>query len=408
MIFDPNPLFYQMVEIYDQNKHNPDKVTICNEGSTRSSKTWDFFHFLVMYCDHNRNKQNEIYILRETLTNCKDYTFKEFKNCLNIMKVWNESHYRNPQKPYYNLFGNNVYFRGLDDSAEGYPSDILFINEALENKNKEKVEGLSMRCRKLMVMDWNPKYTSHWCFELEGQPNTFFTHSTYKNNKHLEQSIIRKIESYNPDIRENVINGTADDYRWLVYGKGLRAAPEGIIFTNVRYIDEWPEDIAPVYGMDFGFTADPSALTKVGENKTDIFLELLMYEPTENPDIINDYAISNNISKIIPCTADSSDKYTGENKGTVEMVKSLKEKGWRISKVRKTKSIMFWLMEMKKKRINIIKNHLYRYAKIEQENYRLKTVNGIAINQPIDDFNHFWDSARYGYMSFNSQRDAFW
>lgn len=408
MIFDPNPLFYQMVEIYDQNKHNPDKVTICNEGSTRSSKTWDFFHFLVMYCDHNRNKQNEVYILRETLTNCKDYTFKEFKNCLNIMKVWDESHYRNPQKPYYNLFGNNVYFRGLDDSAEGYPSDILFINEALENKNKEKVEGLSMRCRKLMVMDWNPKYTSHWCFELEGQPNTFFTHSTYKNNKHLEQSIIRKIESYNPDIRENVINGTADDYRWLVYGKGLRAAPEGIIFTNVRYIDEWPEDIAPVYGMDFGFTADPSALTKVGENKTDIFLELLMYEPTENPDIINDYAISNNISKIIPCTADSSDKYTGENKGTVEMVKSLKEKGWRISKVRKTKSVMFWLMEMKKKRINIIKNHLYRYAKIEQENYRLKTVNGIAINQPIDDFNHFWDSARYGYMSFNSQRDAFW
>jgi len=73
MIFDPNPLFFEMFDIYNTNKSNG-VVTICNEGSTRSSKTWDFFHFLVMFCENNKGDGNEIYILRETLTDCKDYT----------------------------------------------------------------------------------------------------------------------------------------------------------------------------------------------------------------------------------------------------------------------------------------------------------------------------------------------
>lgn len=367
-----------------------------------SSKTWDFFHFLVLYCDHNRNKHNEIYILRETLVNCRDFTLKEFKKCLISIGIWDENCFTGSPKPYYNLFGNDVYFRGLDDSAEGYPSDVLFINEALENQNKEKISTLRMRCRKLIVMDWNPKYTQHWCFDLEGQPNTFFTHSTYLNNKHLQKSVIQEIESYNPNTKENIINGTADDYRWKVYGLGLRAAPEGLIFQNVNYIDKWPVNIAPVHGLDFGFTTDPSALVKVGENKTDIFLELLLYEPTETPAIIHEYCLAKGINYKTPCQADSSDKYTDENKGTVEMVLGLRNIGWlNIKKVAKTKSVMYWLGKMKEKKINIVKNELYHLARKEQENYSMKTVNGIAINQPIDDFNHFWDASRYGYMALS-------
>jgi phage terminase large subunit len=403
MIFDPNPLFYEMVRIFKENYSPDNKVVICNEGSSRSSKTWDFFHFLVLYCDHNRGKGNEIYILRETLTNCKDFTLKEFKNCLKIMQIWDDEFFKSPQKPEYNLFGNHIYFRGLDDSSEGYPSDIVFVNEALENNNKEKVEGIDMRCRKLMVYDWNPKYTQHWCFDLQGGPNVFFTHSTYKNNKHLQGSVRRKIESYDPSIKENIINGTADDYRWKVYGLGLRAAPEGIIFQNVRYIDSFP-NLAYNYGMDFGFTTDPNAIVKYAEDATDIYLELLCYQPIETPDAIDEYATKIGINKKLPVTADSSDKFTNERHGTIEMVVSLKKKGWNIFKVSKTYSVMFWLLRMKHKRINIVKNHLWSYARKEQENYRLKIINGIAINQPIDEFNHFWDASRYAFMAANTKK----
>ena len=414
MIFDPNKLFYEMVSIYSKHRGDKNKVTICNEGSSRSSKTWDFFHFLVMYCDHNRNKQNEIYILRETLTDCKDYTFKEFRKCLKMMHIWDDECYKSPQKPFYNLFGNDVYFRGLDDSSEGYPSDILFINEALENQNKEKVDGLKMRCRKLMVLDWNPKYTQHWCFNLEGQPNVHFTHSTYRNNKHLEESVINEIESYCPwnfeDLhlpesqrRPNIVNiknGTADKYRWQVYGEGMRSAPEGLIFEHVTWIDTFP-DMGYSLCMDFGFTTDPTSLNKYAEDEHNIWIEPLMYQSTENSELIHDFALSAGIDIKIPTTADSADKYTGENKGTVEMVRDLKVKGWNITKVSKTKSVMYWLTSMKKKKIHIVKNHLYSEIRKEQENYMMKKINGIAINQPIDKFNHMWDAARYGHIANN-------
>lgn len=423
MNFDPNELFYSMVGIYTAKKNPNNKITICNEGSSRSSKTWDFIHLLVLIFDHNRNKGLECYVLRNTLVDCRDFTYKEFEKCLSIIGVWQSVKKKESPKPYINLFGNHIYFRGLDEDKEAPPSDILFVNEALEVERKKKLKGWFMRCRKLQVLDWNPKFTQHWAFDMEGSPNTFFTHSTYKNNKHLEQSVIDEIESYCPwhfddldlTVKErrphptNIKNGTADDYQWGVYGEGIRTAPEGLIFQYVNYIDEWPIDIAPVRGLDFGFTTDPSALVNVGENKTDIFLELLMYEPTETSNEIDLYCQEKAISKHVPCTADSSDKYTGENKGTVEMVKELKTKGWNIYKVSKTKSIMFWINKMKEKRINIINNELVHHAKKEQQNYRLKTVNGIAVNQPADGYDHFWDACRYGYMSLNQgNRNAFW
>ena len=97
MNFDPNPLFFEISQLYVDNrldqKGETQLVTICNEGGTRSSKTWDFFHFLVAFCDHNRNQENEIYILRDTLVNCRDFTLKEFKKCLVKIGIWNTNNF---------------------------------------------------------------------------------------------------------------------------------------------------------------------------------------------------------------------------------------------------------------------------------------------------------------------------
>jgi len=416
MNFNPNPLYYEMIRIFAENYSTETTLGICNEGGSRSSKTWDAFHFLVTFCDHNRNGNNDIYILRDTLTNCRDYTFKDFKRCINMIGVPDVEYKSEGQKPECRIWGNNFYFRGLDDEAntEAYPSDIIFVNEALET-SETKVAGLRMRCRKMMIYDWNPKYTAHWCFKMETRPNYHFTHSTYKNNKHLPNNIINEIESYCPweleDLHlpeesrrpnlENLKNQTADKFRWQVYGEGKRAAHEGLIFPNVEYIDAWPQDVAKVLSMDFGFINDPTALVYVGEKGNDIYAELLLYQPCETSSQIDDFARKMNIDIKLPCTADSSDKYTGENKGTVEMVSELRLKGWSIRKVKKTQSVIYWVGEMKNKRIHIITNSLVGHVREEQENYTFKTINGIAINQPIDKFNHFWDAFRYGYMSMH-------
>ena len=73
-----------------------------------------------------------------------------------------------------NTWGNTFYFRGLEDSTEQVSYDIVFVNEMLEVPEKSFIGGLMMRCKMLFVGDWNPKYTDHWAFGFEGQPNTFY------------------------------------------------------------------------------------------------------------------------------------------------------------------------------------------------------------------------------------------
>jgi hypothetical protein len=42
--------------------------------------------------------------------------------------------------------------------------------------------------------------------------------------------------------------------------------------------------------------------------------------------------------------------------------------------------------------INLVKR---QYIQEEQENYCYAEIRGIKLDEPIDDFNHFWDAAGY-------------
>lgn len=399
MIFDPNPLFYKMVQLFKKHYSKEQKVVICNEGGSRSSKTFDTFHLLIYICDQNRGTNLDIYILRDTLIHCRDFTFKDFLKVLAICQIYDQATITTSPKPYINLWGNNIYFRGLDDesNAEGYPSDILFFNEALETQ-KTKVDGLFMRCRKLIVMDWNPKFTDHWCFDLEGQPNVFFTKTTYKNNKHLEQTVINTIESYCPwhfdDLHlpesqrrphpVNVDRNTANLFRWMVYGQGMRAALEGLVFPDVTYIDEFPNDVEKVFfGLDFGFTNDPTALVMVGVNGRDIYAKELLYTPFDN---------ANELSQVIAplitthCWADISDR---------GMIASMQQKGLKVFAAKKFPGCIEWRIDIiKRYRLNVVRSKNF---KKELENYFYKTVNGICLNVPDTDskYCHLIDALGY-------------
>jgi phage terminase large subunit len=376
-----------MAEYFSDHKNDPDKVIICNEGGSRSSKTWDFFHFLVTYCDHNRGKNKDIYILRDTLVNCKDYTLKEFVKCMAVIGI--PCHPVVSPKPYFNLWGNNIYFRGLDSESdtEGFPSDVTFINEALET-DLHKVIGILMRCTELFVMDWNPKFTEHWAFDFANRPNCLFTHSTYKNNKHLPQSVINEIESYDPSNPENVKNSTADIYRWEVYGLGVRAARQGLIIPDVIWIDKYPDGVDNmVRGMDFGYTQNPSAITKVGTIENNLFLEKELYQPTEDFSILQPmYDVI--VGKDNRCWADS------ENPG---MISDFRKGGYQVYGITKFTGITNYGIDLLKRyKIHIVRCPEWRK---EQENWCWMEVNGIRINKEVDKHNHLWKAAIYALVS---------
>ena len=404
MNFSPNPLFFKMAQAFQDRVSAASKLIIGNEGSSRSSKTWDAFHLIVAICDANRANPQEIYILRDTLVNCRDFTLKEFQDCLKVIGIYDDSKMVNSPKPIYKLWGHTIKFRGLDDeqSAEGYPSDIIFINEVLET-NKGSVNGLIMRCRKLVVLDWNPKFTDHWVFDLEKREDCMFTHSTYKQNRHLQQSVIKEIEGYNPAIPENVKNGTADKYRWKVYGLGERANREGLVFPEVQWIDEFPtktvkkngvdvtvDDVEQIgYGCDFGETAQTAIVRigmrkrKGGIGKDDLFLQKLFYAPTENSDVVLQVMKSLNIPEHIWCDSNQPGWIGDMRRASLNPLSTKKFAGSRA----------YWIASIKKFNIHIVKDIDFRK---EQENFSYRVVDGKQLSETIKKHDHLWSATGYG------------
>ena len=136
---------------------------------------------------------------------------------------------------------------------------------------------------------------------------------------------------------------------WKVYGLGLRSAPKGAIFPHVNWIEKMPEGNY-FYGLDFGFSNDPTALTKICLQGNDLFVELLIYEPIDSANVLADAIRNCGITNEM-ITADTSDRYID-----VEMCKDLRNLGLNIKKTSKAKGILHRIGLLKKHKINIVYN----------------------------------------------------
>lgn len=406
------------------------------EGGARSRKTYSFIDLLVYVCKYKVDNRT-IIILRDTYNSFHTTLFTDMESALTEFGLHNPFK-SSTQVTQMKIRNNRIHFKGADNpnNAHGAPSFMLYFNEMLTIP-KKIFDNYTMRCSHMWVGDFNPSVTEHWVFdEVIPRSDVLHVRTTYKDNPLCPPGMASEISGYEPfasgsykiindqicfnntvdgkwapisetnmppDHPTNVINGTSNLFNWKVYGLGLRGAMEGVIFEDVNYIDAFPEDLDYIYGNDFGFTNDPNATVKYSETETDIYIELKLYQCVETDESLDEILDGIGLDRMKPFPMDSSDKYTKENKGTVEMVKGMKKRGWQAFKIRKTKSVLYWLLSMKEKRINIVKNNLVGYARKEAENYTFKSVQGILINVPNDKHNHMWDAARYCHMSWNEQ-----
>lgn len=365
------------------------------EGSSGAAKSWDVINFIILYCKKNQNKHKDILICRNTNADLQKTILKDFIKILTKYNLYDERQHFKSHPQHYNLFGNVIYFSGMDAmGSHGERHDIIWVNEILETE-QQNFQQLNQRCNEAFFGDYNPSFTEHWVYNtVIPRPDTKFFHSTLLQNPFLPEGQRTEIMAYEPTA-ENIKNGTADAYMWAVYGLGLRSAPKGLIFQNVTWIDEFPKDISFVFGLDYGFTNDSTALTKVGMSGNNLYVELLCYEPIDNAVALSDYLYSEpmkakGLVQGSLITADCSDKYND-----TEMTKELKNFGHNVKKVSKGNGIVWRIGLIKKHRIHFVRNV---NLKKEQENYHWKEINGICINQPIDKFNHAMDSFSYAYL----------
>ena len=240
----PSPNFTFLKEKIDIQRN------ILLQGSTRSGKTWAIIYFLIYFCKKFKGAGIEIDIVRDTFTALKATVWKDFYTILTKHNLYEASNH-NKTDHIYNLVGNFINYYGADtpEKIHGRSRDILWINEAHQFPS-ETIDQLFPRTRHKIIADYNPALgLEHWLDDYIDEYPPLIT--TYKDNPFLTQAQINEIESR----KDN-------KYWWSVYGEGVRANREGVIFENWT-TGEFNTNLVYCYGQDFGFTNDPTTLIKV-------------------------------------------------------------------------------------------------------------------------------------------------
>ena len=393
-----NNLEMEVTNVYARNVQaiNDGFKVLCNQGGSRSSKTWSIFQILLLRALEGRK---EVYTIgRQKLTWVKSTLLQDFKELTALYNI-QVSPDINPNRPeqVYFVNGTEFAFFGMDHSEKvhGRKQDIFWLNEVMEI-DKANFDQLEMRTTKLAILDYNPYDDTHWVFGLHKRKDVQVIKSTMLDNPFLAAMIRAKILGYRPK-EANYESGTADPYMWDVYGLGKAAQLQGVIFKQWDILDAVPEDAKDLnFGLDFGFTNDPSTLIQVYKIDNTLILDELLYEKG----LVNVTAIEGQRSlddefKSLAVgyreiTADSSEP---------KSIRELYNAGWNIEGVEKgADSIKYGIDLMKKYKLAVTRRSINLQSELRKYKWT-EDKNGKSLNIPIDDFNHAIDAARYRIMS---------
>lgn len=378
---------------------NKGKKVIVLEGGSRSSKTFSVFQYFIILA---LSMSGLVFrIARDKMTWTKETVLQDWKELIDTysLPVTPAVNKNRPDQTYL-LNGNEINFIGLDDEQKlhGMKQDYFWLNEAIE-ASKNDFDQLEMRTTTQAILDYNPSTDSHWIYDaVIPREDCAFVHSTMLDNPFLPETIIKSIRSFEP-TQENRSRGTADEIKWKIYGLGQRATLKGLIFTNVNYVKSFPTDCKWIaYGVDFGYTNDPTTIIKCGLWQGELFFEELLYMPGMTND-----DIANSLNRIGASRYDEIFADSSEPKSIAE----IKKYGFNIKPCEKgPDSIINGIDVLKRYRINITDNSI-NFRK-EQRNYtwQYDERDNKFLNKPIDVFNHCWDAARYCVTMKLKKREA--
>ena len=386
---------YRTYKFNKDNKFKDSKFCIL-EGASRSGKTIAVVDFLIWYGSTHENKT--IFMFRQTYTSHKTTLYTDWSNRLTAFGLPNPF-IKAKEVSDFRIGSNKYVFLGCDnpDKFEGASCDIAYFNELLDQPNKVW-DAIEQRCNEFVIGDYNPKFTVHWVYDkLLKRPDCAYLHSTFSDNPFIPYPQLKKIKSYEP-TEANIQAGTADDYNWNVYGLGVRCAQAGVIFKNVNWIsaDEMPSDANYNYGLDFGFTNDPTCLVKVCVIGNNLYAQKLIYKSTEEVNTLISYLEALKITSNDLMIADSSDVGGTSPNG---FIGDLRMSGYTLIEAKKPKgSIIEGITKIKKYKVHLVRDI---HVEQEQQNYTWATINDIPTNKPIDKFNHFWDALRYAVQCYS-------
>ncbi|WEY89761.1 PBSX family phage terminase large subunit [Bacillus subtilis] len=342
-------------------------------------------------------------VVRKVFKDHKDSTYAQLKWAIRRLKVehlweWTKS----PLEIRYKPTGQKILFRGLDDpmSVTSITVDVGYLcwawfEEAYQILNEDDFNKVDMSIRgelppgyfKQITLSFNPWNEKHWLKRrfFDVQDNNILALTTnYKCNEFLGDDD-RQLFDW---MKKNNLR------RYKIEGLGEWGIAEGAIFTNWREFafDRFEiakrEGVKSAFGLDFGFTTDPSALacSLVDIKNRELFIFDEMYKPgllnNEIAETITDMGYRKEL-----IIADSA-----EQKSIAELRK------YGLKKIKPAEkgpdSIKAGIQFLQQ--FTIFIHPKCSNAAMEFSNYVWdKNKDGKLINKPVDEYNHFIDALRY-------------
>jgi phage terminase large subunit len=362
------------------------KRYIAIRGGQGSAKT---ISILILLINHASSKPNrDIYIVSAELTKMRDTVIKDFVNIMREANLFNEDRFL-AGREYRYPNGSNIKFIGLDkeDVGKGLRSHVVYFNE-VNKVNQESFRQMASRSDKI-YLDYNPDAEFYVDTDILTRPDCAFIQLTFKDNEMLKEG--ERDEILNYQTQGYNLDGTIKNKYWAnlwqVYGLGNIGNLIGVIFENWNEVKEIPKDAEFIaYGMDFGFSSDPTTLTACYRYNGELYFNELLYKTKlTNSDIVKEFE-SLGIGKHQMIVADSAEP---------KSIEDIRRAGYRIEGAKKgADSIKNGLDTLLRHSINVTENSTN--LKNELRNYRWASdKDGKQINVPEGGNDHAIDGIRY-------------
>lgn len=313
----------------------------------------------------------------------------------------------NPMEMTYLPTGQKILFRGLDDPQSIASITVekgvlcwVWIEEAFQVTKEQDFDKLDLSIRgetpsgyfKQHTLTFNPWSSEHWLkkrfFDVEDN-NILAETKTYQCNEFIDDADIAVFD----DLKRRFPR------RYDVEGLGKWGVAEGLVYNNWtekefdtgELIKERPH-VEALFGLDFGFTIDPSAFIALLIDKTnkELFVFDEFYERgLTNPEIAALIKEKGYVKERI--VADCAEP---------KSIAELRREGIRrvVSSRKGPDSVRHGISYLQEYTMYI--HPTCTNTIIELQNYTWdQNKDGITLNKPIDDYNHLLDAMRYAMES---------
>lgn len=389
-----NPDFYH--RLYDYSN-----FTEVYFGGASSGKSHGVVQKVIVKSIQPWKYPRKVLWLRKVGTSIRDSIFEDVKQGLRTFGLLKYCKINNTNFEIRLPNGAVFLFKGMDDpekikSIKGI-SDVV-MEEATEF-NLDDYTQLTLRLRekkhknKQIFLMFNPVSKLNWVYKQffeQQQPNVAVIQSTYQSNVFLDEMTKNNIEA--------LANTNPAYYR--IYALGEFATLDKLVFPNFetrRLNKESLRSLPSMFGLDFGYTNDPSAFihVKVDQDKKIIyFVEEYVRKGMLNDEIAN--AITQMGYSKETITADAAEQ---------KSIEEIKRDG--IRRIRPAKkgpdSVVQGISFLQQYKFIVDDRCVKLIEELQNYTYIKDKKTGEYLNKPVDSYNHVIDATRYAVEEINGK-----